>query len=80
MRSATWVFSHCVIDCVSLLLILLFMQVQYFSTTAADASPLLSATHWLIHLTSSVVTAFAVVVVIDSAASSTSIVVFMKRP
>src|SRR5882757_3662587 len=32
LRSATCVFSHCVIDWVSLSVILLFMQVQYFST------------------------------------------------
>jgi hypothetical protein len=36
-------FSQAVIDKVSLSLILLFMQVQYFSTTAGTASPLLSA-------------------------------------
>ena len=42
LRSAAWVFSQSVIDCVSLSLILLFMQVQYFSTTSSAAPPLLS--------------------------------------
>src|SRR4051794_39048010 len=58
--SRSWVFSHCVIERVSLLSILLFMQVQYFSSTSCFApSFLLSLTHWLIHFTSSVVAARA---------------------
>src|SRR5256885_383479 len=58
--SVLWVFSHCVIDWVSLSLILLFMQVQYFSTTSFFApSFLLSSTHRLIHFTSSAVAASA---------------------
>src|SRR6185369_16726097 len=56
--SRGWLFSHCVIDWVSLSLILLFMQVQYFSTTSFFApSFLLSSTQRLIHFTSSVVAA-----------------------
>ena len=35
-RSCGWLFSHWVMDCVSSLLILLFMQVQYFSTVFCD--------------------------------------------
>jgi hypothetical protein len=58
-RSAGCDFSHVEIDWVSLSLILLFMQVQYFRMMASDALPLLSATHRLIHFTSSVVAAKA---------------------
>src|SRR3954454_22668050 len=47
-------FSHCVIERVSLFDILLFMQVQYLSTTGALwPSSLLSDTHTVIHLVSS---------------------------
>src|SRR5213078_4011374 len=68
--SVLWVFSHCVIDWVSLSLILLFMQVQYFSTTSFFApSFLLSSTHWLIHFTSSVVAATAALLENAEAAS-----------
>src|SRR5262245_10398934 len=81
LRSATWFFSHCVIDCVSLSLILLFMQVQYFSTTSSAAPPLLSETHWLIHLTSSVVAAPALAAAnAQSAAIRMANVSFMMAP
>src|SRR3972149_4244086 len=80
LRSATWVFSHWVMDWVSLSLILLFMQVQYFRITASAAAPLLSFTHALIHLTSSVVAAKAAAVVTQTAASArTAAIVFMAR-
>src|SRR5258708_10230912 len=47
-------FSHCVIERVSLFDILLFMQVQYLSTTGADwPSSLLSDTQAVIHFVSS---------------------------
>jgi hypothetical protein len=58
-RSAGCDFSQVEIDWVSFSLILLFMQVQYFRMMASDVLPLLSATHRLIHFTSSVVAAKA---------------------
>jgi hypothetical protein len=71
LRSLTWVFSQEVIDWVSFSLILLFMQVQYLSTTSRDApSSLLSLRHRLIHLTSSVVAAKATLAVKPMAASA----------
>lgn len=48
-RSCGWLFSHYVTDWVSLSSNLLFMQVQYLSTTSSVAPPLLSLTHRLIH-------------------------------
>ena len=52
--SVLWVFSHWVIDWVSLSLILPFMQVQYFVITSTAAfSSLLSVTHCETHFTSS---------------------------
>src|SRR5665213_2262724 len=79
LRSATWVFSHWVMDWVSLLSILLFMQVQYFRITASAASPLLSLTQALIHLTSSVVAAKAVLLATNDAAITRATAIFIRR-
>src|ERR1051325_6609768 len=78
-RSAGWVFSPCVIDRVSLLSILSFMQVQYLRMMSSLAPPLLSLMHWLIHLRSS---AFcwpnaAVAAIIAPSASRTAVVRFI---
>src|SRR5262249_33574425 len=53
-RSALWVFSHWVIDWVSLSSILLFMHVQYLvMTSTGTLAFLLSLTHCAIHFASS---------------------------
>src|SRR5262249_20284785 len=53
LRSSGWVFSHWVMDLVSLSSIFSFMHMQYLRMTPSAAPPLLSAMHWLIHFTSS---------------------------
>src|SRR5262249_11857297 len=79
-RSAGWLFSHCVMDCVSLLSIFSFMQMQYLRTISAPAPPLLSLMHWLIHLRSSAFICWpkaAVAASMEPSASRTAVVRFI---
>src|SRR5579872_4212899 len=81
LRSVAWVFSHWVIDWVSLSLILLFMQVQYLVITSAVAfSFLLSWTHWDTHLASSGPASTGVVVRIAAAHSKPKAKRFINHP
>src|SRR5579872_5485928 len=81
LRSVAWVFSHWVIDWVSLSLILLFMQVQYLVITSTVAfSFLLSWTHWDTHLASSGPASTGVVVRIAAAHSKPKAKRFINHP